>query len=130
AKKPKPAVASGYAQREDGRAYAAEVAAEGGPPRRHGERWFAAAKFQPRIVALMDRPLLDPPKWFQYAPPFLSSERVDAGLRFWRDTDPALRRAGATSGVPPEIIVAIIGVETYYGRYVGNFRVIDALATL
>jgi membrane-bound lytic murein transglycosylase B len=119
-----------YAHRKDVRAYAAELAHETGIPRRDVERWFAAAKYQPKIVALMDRPLLEPPKWFTYAPSFLSAERIDGGVKFWRDNEAALARAREVYGVPPEIIVAIIGVETYYGRYIGNFRVIDALATL
>ncbi|MFO1313419.1 MAG: lytic murein transglycosylase B [Burkholderiales bacterium] len=120
----------GYAQRSDVRAFAAEVAAETGLPRADVERWFAAARFQPKIVALMDRPLLEPPKWFEYAPPFLSQARVDGGVRFWRDNEEALARAEATYGVPPEVIVAIVGVETFYGRNTGGYRVIDALATL
>jgi membrane-bound lytic murein transglycosylase B len=119
-----------YAQRADVRAYAAEVADATGLPREDVLRWFAAAKFQPKIVALMDRPLLDPPKWFNYAPPFLSPERVEGGIRFWRDNEEALSRAHAIYGVPPQIVVAIVGVETFYGRYTGSHRVIDALATL
>jgi peptidoglycan lytic transglycosylase B len=122
--------AQDYAHRSDVRAFAAEVARESGLPKREVESWLGAAKFQPRIVALMDRPLLEPPKWFTYAPPFLSQERIDAGVRFWRDNDAALARAEAVYGVPPQIIVAIIGVETFYGRYTGGYRVIDALATL
>jgi membrane-bound lytic murein transglycosylase B len=128
--KPKAAHAQEYAQRSDVRAFAAEVAQESGLPKREVERWLGAAKFQPRIVALMDRPLLEPPKWFAYAPPFLSQERIDGGVRFWRDNEAALAKAEATYGVPPQIIVAIIGVETFYGRYTGGYRVIDALATL
>jgi membrane-bound lytic murein transglycosylase B len=112
------------------RAFAAEIAQESGLSRRDVERWLAAAKFQPKIVALMDRPLLEPPKWYTYSPPFLTQERIDAGVRFWRDNEAALARAEATYGVPAQIIVAIIGVETFYGRYVGGYRVIDALATL
>jgi membrane-bound lytic murein transglycosylase B len=122
--------ATGYAQRSDVRAFAKEVAEDSGLPRRDVERWLADAKFQPRIVALMDRPLLEPPKWFNYAPPFLSQERIDAGVRYWRDNEAALARAEALYGVPAQIIVAIIGVETFYGRNTGGFRVIDALATL
>jgi membrane-bound lytic murein transglycosylase B len=129
AKSSAPAAGS-YANRDDVRAYAAEVARDTGLPRRDVERWFAAAKFQPKIVALMDRPLLEPPKWFEYAPSFLSNERVAAGVRFWRENEAALARAQLQYGVPPEIVVAIIGVETYYGRYSGSYRVIDALATL
>ena len=130
AAKPAAAGASNYAQRNDVRAYAAEVAAETGLPRRDVERWFGAARFQPKIVAAMDRPLLEPPKWFTYAPPFLAPERVEGGVRFWRDNGDILERAQNEFGVPAEIIVAIIGVETYYGRFGGSYRVIDALATL
>ncbi|MFO1302726.1 MAG: lytic murein transglycosylase B [Burkholderiales bacterium] len=119
-----------YGHRSDVRAFAAEVAAEAGISRTDVERWFAAARFQPKIVALMDRPLLEPPKWFEYAPPFLSQARIDGGVRFWRDNEEALARAEATYGVPPQIVVAIIGVETFYGRNTGGYRVIDALATL
>ena len=74
AAKPTAAATPNYAQRDDVRAYAAQVAAETGLPRRDVERWFAAARFQPKIVAAMDRPLLEPPKWFTYAPPFLAPE--------------------------------------------------------
>ena len=122
--------ASDYAHRSDVRAFAREVAEESGLATRDVERWLAAAKFQPRIVALMDRPLLEPPKWFAYAPPFLSQDRIDAGARFWRDNEASLARAEEIFGVPPQIIVAIIGVETFFGRNTGGFRVIDALATL
>ena len=131
--KPKAKAASAvgsYARREDVRAYAAEVAKDTGLPRREVERAFAAAKFQPKIVALMDRPLLEPPKWFEYAPSFLSNDRVAGGVAFWRQNEAALAKAQLAYGVPSEIIVAIIGIETYYGRNSGSYRVIDALATL
>ncbi len=119
-----------YGQRADVRAFAAEVAAETGLDVRQVERWFAAARHQPKIVIAMDRPLLAPPKWFEYAPPFLSADRIEGGLKFWRANAEALARAEQRFGVPPEVIVAIIGVETSYGRVTGSYRVIDALATL
>ncbi len=120
----------GYAQREDVLAFIAELEAEQGFERRDLERWFASARFQPRIVDLMQRPILEPPKWFEYSPPFLAPARVDAGVAFWNGNTAALERAEAETGVPAEIVVAIVGVETYYGRYTGSHRVIDALATL
>jgi membrane-bound lytic murein transglycosylase B len=119
-----------YAQRADVRAFAAEVAEEAGVDRRLVERWIASARFQPRIIAAMDRPLLEPPKWFVYSPPFLTPERVDGGVAYWRVNAHALASAEAQFGVPAEILVAIVGVETFYGRNMGSYRVLDALATL
>lgn len=119
-----------YGKRADVRAFAAEVAKETGLPRRDVERWFAAARFQPKIVALMDRPLLEPPKWFEYARSLTSPERAEAGARFWRENETALAEAQERFGVPAEIVVAILGIETNYGRLTGSHRVIDALATL
>ncbi|MGI4812633.1 MAG: lytic murein transglycosylase B [Janthinobacterium lividum] len=68
--------------------------------------------------------------WRSYQARFLDAVRVNAGVSFWRDNQATLSRAQADYGVPPEIIVGIIGVETMYGRYMGNFRTIDALTTL
>jgi membrane-bound lytic murein transglycosylase B len=119
-----------YGPRDDVRAFAAEVAADTTLDRRQVERWLAAARYQPRIVALMSKPFVDPPKWFEYAPPFLSPERIAGGVAWWRANEDALDRAEAKWGVPPEIVVAIVGIETSYGRLAGSFRVIDALATL
>ena len=63
-------------------------------------------------------------------PQFLSPARVEGGVAFWRDNAAALARAQTEFGVPAEVIVAIIGVETFYGRNTGSYRVIDALSTL
>lgn len=68
--------------------------------------------------------------WEAYRARFLDPLRVREGLRFWQTHEAALVRAQQTWQVPPEIVVAIIGVETIYGRMTGDFRVIDALATL
>jgi membrane-bound lytic murein transglycosylase B len=119
----------GYAERAEVRRFIAEMAGEGFD-RRELTRWFASARFQPRIVEAMQRPIVAPPKWFEYAPPFLSVARIDAGVAFWSANAAALERAEAEFGVPAEIVVAIVGVETFYGRYTGSHRVIDALSTL
>jgi membrane-bound lytic murein transglycosylase B len=119
-----------YARRADVRAFAAEVAGETGVDRHLVERWIAAARYQPRIIAAMDRPLLEPPKWYAYFPPFLTDARVDGGVAYWNAHARTLARAEKEFGVPPEIIVAIVGVETFYGRNTGSYRVLDALATL
>ena len=130
ARKPEAPVASGYERREDVRAFIEELVREHGFQKATLRRWFGDVRYQPKIVAAMQRPLLEPPKWYEYAPQFLSSARIDDGLAFWRAHDASLARAEAEFGVPAEIIVAILGVETFYGRNTGNYRIIDALTTL
>jgi len=119
-----------YDKRPETRAFVAELVAEHGFARRDLEHLFAQARYQPRIVAAMSRPVLSPPKWYEYAPQFLSRERIDGGLEFWRTNAATLSRAQSEFGVPAEVIVAIIGVETFYGRNTGSYRVFDALTTL
>ena len=68
--------------------------------------------------------------WQVYRSRFIEPIRINAGVKFWRDNREALQRASEQYGVPPEAIVGIIGVETIYGKYMGNFRVLDALTTL
>jgi len=71
-----------------------------------------------------------PKNWQAYSSRFIEPIRINAGLRFWNENAAALARAEATYGVPAEIIVGIIGVETIYGRDTGRFRVLDTLTTL
>ena len=128
---PRPADApANYAQRPEVRAFIAELVADQGFDARTLRRLFAQARHQPKVVAAMSRPFLSPPKWYEFAPRFLDSARVDAGVAFWHEHSDALNRARDEFGVPPEVIVAIIGVETYYGRNTGSYRVFDALTTL
>ncbi|HEY1996176.1 lytic murein transglycosylase B [Paraburkholderia sp.] len=68
--------------------------------------------------------------WRVYQSRFLDPVRINAGVRFWRNNQATLQRAYEEFGVPPEVIVGILGVETIYGRFMGNFRVLDALTTL
>jgi membrane-bound lytic murein transglycosylase B len=68
--------------------------------------------------------------WRSYQARFLDPVRINAGVRFWRNNQATLQRAYEQFGVPPEVIVGILGVETIYGRFMGNFRVLDALTTL
>jgi membrane-bound lytic murein transglycosylase B len=71
-----------------------------------------------------------PKNWQAYSARFIEPIRINAGVRFWNENAEALARAEATYGVPAEIIVGIIGIETIYGRDTGRFRVLDALTTL
>ncbi|MEL7186492.1 MAG: lytic murein transglycosylase B [Pseudomonadota bacterium] len=68
--------------------------------------------------------------WGDYRKIFITKERINAGVKFWRENREMLERIELETGVPVEMVVGIIGVETYYGRITGNDRVIDALATL
>ena len=71
-----------------------------------------------------------PKNWQAYSARFVEPIRIQAGVRFWNDNADALARAEATYGVPAEIIVGVLGVETIYGRDPGRFRVVDVLTTL
>ena len=121
---------SGYERRADVREFIDELVHEHQFPRARLAGWFRDVRYQPKIIEAMHRPFVEPPKWYEYAPQFLSDERIEGGVAFWRQHASALARAEGEFGVPPEIVVAIIGVETYYGRNTGGYRVIDALTTL
>ncbi|MES2685607.1 MAG: lytic murein transglycosylase B [Pseudomonadota bacterium] len=89
------------------------------------------ARYLPTVVRLMQPPAKTFVKnWRVYRSRFIDPVRIAAGVRFWQDNKAALERAEQDYGVPAEIIVGIIGVETIYGRDTGKFRVMDALATL
>jgi membrane-bound lytic murein transglycosylase B len=89
------------------------------------------ARYHPTVARLMQPPTQAFVKnWRVYRSRFIDPTRIEAGLRFWRANQAALERAEKEYGVPAEIIVGIIGVETIYGRDTGSFRVMDALATL
>jgi len=91
---------------------------------------LAQAQPQPKILEIMNRPLERIAPWWEYREHFLSAERIDLGVKFWTDHQLALEHIAAQYQVPPEYLVAIIGVETFYGRTTGKYRVLDALATL
>lgn len=88
-----------------------------------------AAQKQQRILDAIASPAEAKP-WYDYRPIFVTESRIREGVEFWDANAASLQRAAEVYGVPPEIIVAIIGVETRYGRHKGGFRVIDSLATL
>ena len=120
-----------YGQRDDVMAFAASVA------ERHG---FDAAQTQAtlaqaRFISSVARFIMPPPagtakNWAAYKARFVEPVRIRAGAAFWRANEAWLSLAEERYGVPAEIIVGIIGVETLYGQQTGNFRVLDALATL
>jgi len=88
------------------------------------------AKSQPSIIDAMNRPAEKAKPWYEYRPIFLTEKRIQEGTDFWLAHRRELDRASVKSGVAPEYLAAIVGVETYYGRLTGSYRVLDALATL
>jgi membrane-bound lytic murein transglycosylase B len=120
----------GYARRPDVLAFVDRMSAQHGFSASALRQLFAQARYEPQVIAAMTRPIASPPTYDDYAARFLQPERIDAGVEFWRSHAAALDRASADFGVPPEIVVAILGVETYYGRNTGRYRVLDALTTL
>ena len=120
-----------YASRAEVRQFIDAVVAEHGFDRERVERWLNAARYSATVERLMQPPIpFGQRNWLEYRTRYLDDKRVQAGVDFWRANSAALERATERFGVPPEIIVAIIGVETYWGRITGNFRTIDVLATL
>jgi membrane-bound lytic murein transglycosylase B len=90
---------------------------------------FVQVKPRPGIVKAMSAPATARP-WHEFRSRHIEPARINGGLAFWREHTAVLEKASREFGVPEEIIVATIGVETFYGRHTGNFRVLDALATL
>jgi len=91
---------------------------------------LAQANHQQSIINAMNKPAEKTLKWYQYRKIFITDKRIKEGVDFWQTYQPILKEISQKSGVPIEIIVAIIGVETFYGRIKGNYKVIDALYTL
>lgn len=91
---------------------------------------FTDASRQESILKAMSRPAEKSKAWYEYREIFLNEKREVQGVAFYQEHRETLERAEKETGVPAEIIVAIIGVETYYGRIAGSYRVIDALSTL
>lgn len=119
-----------YATRPDVQAFIDDMASRHGFSRRDLEALFARVRPQPSAVRAMTPQIKGARSWQQYRARFVTRSRIDGGAAFWARHAATLDRASAEYGVPPEIIVAIIGVETEYGRIMGDYRVADALATL
>jgi membrane-bound lytic murein transglycosylase B len=88
------------------------------------------AETKDSIIKLISKPAEKTLTWGEYRQIFITNERVQAGAEFWRENRDALQGVADSTGVPVEILVGIIGVETYFGRITGGHRVLDALATL
>ena len=120
-----------YGRRDDLMAFGAEVATRRGLDVNEVQRTLAQARLVPSIVkAVMPPPAGTAKNWAAYRARFVEPKRIAAGVAFWQANEAWLTLAEQRYGVPPEIVVGIVGVETLYGQHMGNYRVIDALATL
>lgn len=123
-----PAAAESLAQRPEVQAFIGEVVQRHGFRERELKKLFSrVALVEPSLQLILPA---ERPSWDDYRAQFLNERRINGGLAFWKANRGALRRAEKRFGVPAQYIVAIIGVETNYGRNMGRYRVIDALATL
>jgi len=114
----------------DVRNFVDSMVSEHGYDRDTLENVLRQAKIQESILEAIARPAERTKEWHEYRDIFLTDARVKAGAAFWREHSEALGRISGETGVDVEILVGIIGVETYFGRRTGNYRVLDALATL
>jgi len=92
-------------------------------------RMFRCAKLRPEIIEAIERPKELLP-WYEYRKNFITDDSINRGTLFWSKHERELSLAQNEYGVAPEVVVAILGVETRYGRNAGNFPIIDALTTL
>lgn len=92
-------------------------------------RVFQEAQYRQDVIDAMNTPSTKKP-WLEYRASFINAKRIEGGIKFWKKHADTLDRAEKLYGVPQEVIVAIIGVETLYGRNAGNHRTLDALTTL
>ncbi len=127
----RPAKPAPYASRAEVREFVDELVTRHGFVKGELEYVFAHARRERAILkAIAPPPAKDRRSWSAYRALFVNDRHIDGGVEFWRAHGAALQRAETEFGVPAEVIVAIIGIETTYGRNMGRWRVVDALATL
>lgn len=123
-------VQAGYLDSPKAKAFADRMVAEHGFDRGEIDALLDNAEKKQSIIDAMERPAEKVKPWKDYRKIFITEKRITEGVDFWRHNREALKLASRQYNVAPEVIVAIIGVETFYGRIKGGFRVIDALSTL
>lgn len=125
------AASAAYPDTADGQAFIQDMATRHGFDPIAVEQALAVARYEPRVITLIQPPSKPGVRsWQKYRARFLDQTRISGGLAFWEENEATLANASSRFGVPVEIIVAIIGVETIYGRQTGNFQTLSALATL
>ena len=116
--------------RDDVQAFIQEMSAEHGLDADYVANVLAGAEVQQSILDAISRPAEKTVPWHRYRKIFITDKRIGAGQEFWMEHGERMDRIAAETGVPPEIMAGILGVETAYGQITGNYRVVDALSTL
>jgi membrane-bound lytic murein transglycosylase B len=122
--------AGDYAQRDDVQAFAQEMQERYGFKKADVLAVLAQAEKKPNILEAIARPAEKAKPWKDYRKIFITDARIEGGVDFWLANEQVLQKVSEQYQVEPEMIVAIIGVETSYGKNTGSYRVLDALSTL
>jgi membrane-bound lytic murein transglycosylase B len=118
------------AKRPDVTTFVARMSEQHGLDKAWTRRLLEQAEHQEQIVEAISRPAEKTKPWYEYREIFITEKRIAGGVEFWRAHDTELEQAQRRFGVDPAMLVAILGVESFYGRIQGRYRVLDALATL
>ncbi len=124
------ASAGDYIQRPEAKALMAELQEEHAFKEQELIKIFSKAERKESILEAMQRPAEKTKTWGEYRDIFITPSSIKKGIAFWEKHKASIQEASECYGIPPEIIVAIIGVETRYGQNKGRYRVLDALSTL
>ncbi|WP_081686859.1 lytic murein transglycosylase B [Chitinilyticum litopenaei] len=116
-------------QRDDVRAYLDDISRQYGFDRAALDELFLQVSPKPNILNYFDRPSTSKP-WYEFRPNFVTSGRALSGARFWRANAPLVEKISKHYQVEPEVVLAILNVETGYGKNQGSFRVLDVLSTV
>jgi len=119
-----------YSERKDVQDFIAKMQKEHGYDADIISYWMEGVKQQKTALEAISRPAEGVLNWAKYRKIFMTNKRINKGVKFWQDNATLLARAEKEYGVSAEIIVAIIGVETFYGKRAGNYPVLDALTSL
>ena len=117
------------AQREDVQMFIADMVEKHQFEHDALQNVFSKVQIDDGIIKAITRPAENKP-WYEYRAIFVTDSRINLGVKFWNDNADSLAKAYAQYGVPPEIVVAIIGVETRYGEHKGKYPIMDSLTTL
>ncbi len=125
-----PSLFADYSQHEKTEDFVSRMVAEHQFDKAELMTLLGDAKKQQSILDAISRPAEKTKEWFEYRKIFIQDSRINQGVEFWLSNQAVIEQASEKFGVSAEVIVAIIGVETRYGRHKGKYRVLDALTTL